>query len=173
MFVIQPETPNQPAVATLFAQADARTAALYPGQDRAGLSAAQLMAQDARFFVIRRQDDNLAVACGGYVPLAAGAAPALPDLAAGQGTPAAWGEIKRLFVDGTLRRQGLARLLMRHMEQHALAQGFGGICLETGIQSDAAIGLYASLGYVRAAPFGPYQGDVNSVFMVKIPAFLR
>lgn len=170
MFVIQPETPNQPAVANLFAQAEARTAALYPGQDRAGLSAAQLMAQDARFFVIRRQDDNLVVACGGYVPLAAGAAPALP---AGQGAPAAWVEIKRLFVDGTLRRQGLARLLMRHIEQHALAQGFGGICLETGIQSDAAIGLYASLGYVRAAPFGPYQGDVNSVFMVKIPAFLR
>ncbi|WP_073956015.1 GNAT family N-acetyltransferase [Thalassospira sp. TSL5-1] len=168
MFVICRETPDQPAVTSLFDQADARTAGLYPGQDRAGLSAGQLIAEDVRFFVVRRNVDSLAVACGGYIPQPLGQG---PFLSSRHDAPVSVVEIKRLFVNGDMRRQGLARMLMVHMEQDALANGFGGICLETGIQSDAAIALYASLGYQRCAPFGPYQRDVNSVFMVKMPVF--
>ena len=167
MFVIHPETPDQPVVTSLFDQADTRTARLYPGQDRAGLSAGQLIAEDVRFFVVRRKVDDRAVACGGYIPLTPPGK--CPSISARHDTPVPFVEIKRLFVNRDMRRQGLARMLMVHMEQDALEHGFGGLCLETGIQSDAAITLYASLGYARCAPFGPYQNDVNSVFMVKMP----
>jgi putative acetyltransferase len=64
MIRIQKETPDQPDVVELLAQADARSASLYPLESRYGLDLAGLLSQNVRFYVARIGDR--AVGCGGY-----------------------------------------------------------------------------------------------------------
>ncbi|WP_339779751.1 GNAT family N-acetyltransferase [uncultured Thalassospira sp.] len=166
MIILRQETPDQPDIAALFKQADVRSASLYGDHERSGVSAAQLIAQDVRFFVARPEISGQAVGCGGYVPM-----PEITDgvfIASSPVTkPGICLEIKRLFVDPAARRQGIAQKIMRYIEQDARERGYVGIYLETGIKSDAAILLYQALGFARCLPFGPYQNDVQSVFMAK------
>lgn len=71
MISLARETPDQSEVLGLFAQADARSAALYPGAGRVGARAKDLLRRGVVFFVARR--DGVAIGCGGYVAAAPGA----------------------------------------------------------------------------------------------------
>ena len=169
MVILRLQSPDHPAIKNLFQQADHRSASLYPGLDRSGTSAQHLIAQGARFFAVCDKTSGKIVGCGGYVPIpdhGAEISDVLPSPpVAGQGAKTV--EIKRLFVDPLARRQGIARQIMVCIEDDARKSGFQAIYLETGIKSTAAILLYQSLGFARCAPFGPYQDDDNSVFMLK------
>ena len=81
--------------------------------------------------------------------------------------PPAYGEIKRVFVDETARRQGVAVAIMTVLEDALRGHGIGLARLETGIHQPEAIGLYRRLGYVERAPFGDYRPDPLSLFMEK------
>jgi len=56
-------------------------------------------------------------------------------------------EIKRIWTDPSLRRQGLARTIMSALEQSAAALGYTRTYLSTGFRQPEAVALYLSLGY--------------------------
>ncbi|WP_027710801.1 GNAT family N-acetyltransferase [Dickeya chrysanthemi] len=57
-------------------------------------------------------------------------------------------ELKRIWTDKTLRRQGLARRVLRELEHHARRLGYQELFLTTGFRQPEAVGLYLSEGYL-------------------------
>ncbi len=76
---------------------------------------------------------------------------------------AATAEIKRMFVRRLARRQGVARAIVMQLLGDARALGYRSVRLETGNRQPEAIALYASCGFKRIEPFGPYVDDPTSV----------
>jgi len=144
---VKRETPDQLAVLELLAQADARSASLYPAESRHGVPVAALLAS-VRFFVARRGD--LALGCGGFVRIDDNAA-----------------EVKRLFVNPSARGLGVGRAIMQAIEAAARTDGVQTMFLETGVKSFEALGLYRNFGFVECDSFGTSGPDPPSVFMVK------
>jgi len=68
-------------------------------------------------------------------------------------------EIKRMYVVIPVRGQGLARLVLTHLESTAIAAGIEALVLETGTAQPEAITLYESSGYLAIPDFGHYAGD--------------
>ncbi|MBE7247517.1 MAG: GNAT family N-acetyltransferase [Actinomycetospora chiangmaiensis] len=56
-------------------------------------------------------------------------------------------ELKRVWTDTALRRQGLARQVVETLEAQAERQGYDRIWLTTGFRQPEAKGLYLQLGY--------------------------
>ncbi|MGY2046856.1 GNAT family N-acetyltransferase [Methylobacterium sp. JK268] len=56
-------------------------------------------------------------------------------------------ELKRVWTDTALRRQGLGRRVVAELEARAGRQGYERIVLTTGFRQPEAKGLYLSLGY--------------------------
>jgi len=78
-----------------------------------------------------------------------------------------YGEIKRMWVDGSSRGRGIGTSLIAEIEQHARGMGLRVIRLETGVNQTEAIAFYTRHGYRRRPPFGDYVSDPLSVFMEK------
>lgn len=95
------------------------------------------------------QDQNL-LGCG-----------ALKDQ--GDGT----GEIKSMHTRANQRRQGLGRLMLRHILAEARSRAYTALYLETGSMNgfEPARQLYESHGFTYCEPFADYQPDPHSVFM--------
>jgi GNAT superfamily N-acetyltransferase len=93
-------------------------------------------------------------------PVAMGGWRRRPDVVALGRSVAA--EIKRMYVAPAGRRQGLARLLLAHLEATAAAAGADVMVLETGTAQPEAIALYESSGYVAVAGFGHYAWSPKS-----------
>jgi GNAT superfamily N-acetyltransferase len=68
-------------------------------------------------------------------------------------------EVKRVFVDASQRRTGLASLLLAELEAEARGRGFRDLVLQTGARQPEAIALYAREGWIAIPPFGPYVED--------------
>jgi len=96
------------------------------------------------------------VAYADGVPVATGAWRRRSDLTA-LGTTAV-AEIKRMYVVASSRRTGLARRMLAHLEETALADGVETMVLETGSRQPEAIALYVASGYERIADFGYHCG---------------
>jgi len=64
-------------------------------------------------------------------------------------------EVKRLFVEPELRRQGVARVLMDELEHAAPLLGYHHLVLETGGLQPEAVALYRSSGWT---PISSYMG---------------
>lgn len=62
-------------------------------------------------------------------------------------------EVKRVWTDRLLRRQGLARRLLVELEVQALRQGYRRLFLTTGFRQPEAVELYLRQGYT--ALFAP------------------
>lgn len=74
-------------------------------------------------------------------------------------------EIKRMYVVPEASRQGLARLMLAHLETTAREAGFEALILSTGARQPEAIALYASAGYEPIEGFGHYAGgELNRCF---------
>ncbi len=71
-------------------------------------------------------------------------------------------EIKRMYVASGARRLGLARSMLTHLEETALASGAEVMVLETGIRQPEAITLYESVGYTPVPGFGFYRDSAIS-----------
>jgi len=78
------------------------------------------------------------------------------------------GEVKRLYVPDHARGQGIAKILMTHLEAQAKAQNLPCVKLETGPKLTAAVTMYKSLGYTVCEKFGAYQDHSASLFMQKV-----
>ena len=77
------------------------------------------------------------------------------------------GEVQRMFVTRSARRDGIARMLLARLEHEAREHGYRQLVLETGARQEPAIALYRSCGWRRIAPYPPYVGDSMSVCMGK------
>ena len=86
-----------------------------------------------------------AVGCGGFRRLGPGRA-----------------EIKRMYVDPSVRGHGVGRRLLRELEHRAGAAGYSELWLETGTEQPEAIALYVSAGYQAVAPYGEFRDDPRS-----------
>jgi GNAT superfamily N-acetyltransferase len=62
-------------------------------------------------------------------------------------------EVKRLWVDATLRGQGVASRLMRAIEDHARSIGISRLQLDTNSALTAAVALYRRDGWTDIAPY--------------------
>lgn len=74
-------------------------------------------------------------------------------------------ECKRLYVKPSARGQGIADRLLDGMEEHAQAQGYAWIYLDTHDGLKAAIALYERRGYQRCERYN--QNPQATVFMRK------
>ena len=76
-------------------------------------------------------------------------------------------ELKRMFVIGPARRQGLSRVLLARLERTAAESGVQRMILNTGLEQPEAIALYESSGYTRIDGFGRYACAPSAVFYGK------
>lgn len=76
-------------------------------------------------------------------------------------------EIKRMYVPERFRGRGIARAILRHLEEQAKAAGAVRVRLQTGTLQPEAIALYTSSGYARSEPWGRYASDPNSFCFCK------
>jgi putative acetyltransferase len=76
-------------------------------------------------------------------------------------------EVQRIYVRPAQRRQGVARAVMAHLEQHARHCGYRLLRLETGYKQAPALALYESDGWRRIPRYGPYADDPGSVCLEK------
>ncbi len=68
-------------------------------------------------------------------------------------------ELKRLFVRPAARGRGVAKALLRAVEDSARAAGRKRMILETGAAQPEAIALYQKSGYARIENFGHYKDE--------------
>jgi len=69
-------------------------------------------------------------------------------------------EIKRVWTSPRHLRRGLARRVVRELEEQAVRLGYRVARLETGPRQPEAAALYTRLGYRRIPVFGDYPHDV-------------
>ena len=149
MLSLAQENPAQHEVEQLLQQSDEHAASLYPPESNHLVDIDALSASNTRFFVARW--DSRAVGCGAMV--------------IDQDDDSA--ELKRMFVDPTVRGRGVARALLELIEEQARSLGLRRLLLETGVKSGEALTLYRRHGFSERGPFGNYGPDPLSVFMEK------
>lgn len=138
--MIKRASPAIDEASELIRELDVEIASLYPGLPINGIDVAEFEAAGG-YFVIAR-DAEQAVGCGAFRPVGEQCA-----------------EIKRMFVRATARRRGIARQILRHLEDEARRRGFRSIVLETGCKNSEAIALYEAEGYFPIPPFLGYVGS--------------
>ncbi|MBP0448873.1 MULTISPECIES: GNAT family N-acetyltransferase [unclassified Kitasatospora] len=97
------------------------------------------------------------VACGGWRAKQAGP----DDVRDGDA------ELKRMFVVPAARGRGLARAVLRRLEQTAAEAGRTRFILETGTEQPEAVALYGSEGYQPIRKFGIYRDHPQSICLGK------
>ena len=73
---------------------------------------------------------------------------------------ASTGEVKRLWVHGSARGQGLARRLMTAIETEARTMGLTKLKLDTNSALSEALALYRAMGWRETAPYTGTPADV-------------
>jgi len=136
---IEAVSPSTQEAHGLIRELDSEIAALYPHSPINGIDAVEFD-RNGGYFVVARQADQ-AVGCGGFRRV--------DDCCA---------EIKRMFVRASARRLGIARQILRHLEEEIRRQGFQTIVLETGCDNAAALALYQAEGYFPIPAFLGYVG---------------
>jgi GNAT superfamily N-acetyltransferase len=142
------ERADQPEVIALIDALDAWQMVLYPPESHHGVGLDVLL-QPNVLFAVARDVVGRAVGCGAVM---------LQD---------GYGELKRMYVQPTLRGRGSGRELLMFLEEQAQLRGCNRLRLETGVRQPEALRLYGRSGYFLRPPFGDYAEDPNSVFMEK------
>lgn len=78
------------------------------------------------------------------------------------------GEIRSLYVDPSVKRQGLGRRLMRELAAELAAMGYSGAALGVVVGNDPAIAFYRSLGGRVIGQYtdpGPIWRSDNLIFV--------
>jgi GNAT superfamily N-acetyltransferase len=146
-----PEPFGHPDVVALCAAQQAEMRGLYAGDADIGppREASMFEPPDGVFLVVR-DDDGRAVACGGIARF-----------------DESRGELKRMYVVPELRGRGLGRRLLDELEAEARRLGYRGVVLETGDLQPQALGLYRSFGYERIPCYPPYDSRTLSLCFEK------
>lgn len=143
MLEICPVPFDDPVAKTLIDAAMADLAARYGGTgDDTPVDPADFRAPDGDFLVAYL--DGVPVACAGWRSL---------------GTDGATAELKRMYTLPLARRRGVARAVLRAVEESARAAGRTRVALETGSLQPEAIAMYESAGYALIPNFGYYKDE--------------
>jgi putative acetyltransferase len=145
---INAEDPAQPEILTLLTDGEEHSAGIYPAESNHHMALVALRASNVRFLVARGGSGR-ALGTGALV---------LHDT---------WAELKRMWVVPEARGRGVSKAILAALEATARRQNVQCLRLETGVESHAALGLYARAGFRRREPFGDYRADPLSVFMQK------
>jgi putative acetyltransferase len=149
------ERADHPEVVALLGALDRYLGELYEPEANHILSVEELLAPDISFFVARQ----------GERIVGTGAVRRMPGEAATGGM--AYGEIKRMYVDPTLRGQRIGARLIATLEDALRRDGITLALLETGRDQHEAVRLYERAGYTPRGAFGGYPDNGLSVFMAK------
>jgi GNAT superfamily N-acetyltransferase len=138
------------AAAPLLAAFADEIASLYPGwEPGVGPTAtADDFAPPSGRFVVAYQDGR-PVGCGGIKSLDGESA-----------------EVKRLFVAPEARERGVARLILRRLEDAARESGHTAVRLDTGEHQPGALELFRSSGY---SEIGDYNGNPFASYWLEKP----
>jgi putative acetyltransferase len=147
MLHIALEDPAQAEIIKLLRAGEEYSASLYPAESNHHLALDALRDTNVRFFVAREGEQ--VVATGALV------------------LHGAWGELKRMWVVPAARGSGVSKAVLAALEAEARREHVGVLRLETGVQNNAALGLYTRAGFVQRPPFGDYHTDPLSIFMEK------
>jgi putative acetyltransferase len=142
------ERPDQAEVIALVEALDAWQTVLYPAESHHGVGL-DVLRQPNVLFAVARDAEGKAVGCGAVL------------------LNENYGELKRMYVQPTLRGRGSGRELLMFLEEQAQLRGCSRLRLETGVRQPEALRLYGRSGYFLRPPFGDYVEDPNSVFMEK------
>lgn len=139
--------PDEPDVQALLQRHFNLMRAQSPAESCHVLPTDALSAPDIRVFALRQSD----------VAMAVGALRISGD----------WGELKSMHTASQARGQGLGRVMLSALIDHAKNAGLTDLYLETGSGPEhaAARGLYQGAGFADCAPFGDYIADPLSCFM--------
>ena len=129
----------------LIAALNAELTALFPepGATHFSLNEEQVKLGDGTFVVAYHA--NRAVGCGAVRRI-----------------DEATAELKRMYVDPSVRGQGIGRAIVEALEREARQLGVTRIVLETGTRLKPAIQLYESMGYRRIPLFGEYVSSPDT-----------
>jgi len=114
-----------------------------PGANHFSLSEAQVGAGDGAFLVAYL--DDVAVGCGAMRRLDQTTA-----------------EIKRMYVEPSVRGRGIGRAVVEALELEARLLGITTMVLETGTRLASAVKLYEGMGYARIPLFGEYLSSPDT-----------
>jgi len=131
---------DTPVSAKLVADYVAAIKAMYPWwtpEVGPGMTARDVEPPTGRWLVAYR--DGRAVGCGGLKRIDERTA-----------------EIKRIYVTPDARGAGVARALLRSLEQASTHAGYEVVRLDTGPEQQASVKLFSSSGY---EPIGDYNGN--------------
>ncbi len=137
--VIHRSTLGSADAARLIAALNVELKAIFPeaGATHFSLSGKQVGDGNGAFLVA--YFDNVAVGCGAVRRL-----------------DAATAELKRMYVDPTVRGRGIGRALVEALEREARLLGVAKVVLETGTRLARATKMYESMGYARIPLYGEY-----------------
>jgi GNAT superfamily N-acetyltransferase len=76
-------------------------------------------------------------------------------------------EIKRMYVVPGFRSNGIAKIILRDLEQWGREEGFMYSKLETGIKQPEAIAVYKKEAYIQIPNYPPYVDVAESICMSK------
>jgi putative acetyltransferase len=148
---IRSERADHPQVVALLDALDRYLAGLYPPEANHIMSVAELLAPEVSLFAAWH--GGRIVGTGAVRRMRTGGRP--------------YGEVKRMYVDPSMRGQRIAERLLGAIEGALRDDGVEWALLETGSAQREAVRLYERCGFSRRAPFGGYPDNGQSLFMAK------
>ena len=147
--VIRAERADHPQVVAALAALDAYLGSLYEPEANHILSIEELLEPDVTFLAAWRGERVVAT---GAVRRKVGSD---------------HGEVKRMYVEPSLRGQRIGSRLLSALEGALRSQGVELARLETGAAQLEAVRLYERCGYTRCGSFGGYPDNGLSLFLEK------
>jgi putative acetyltransferase len=141
---------DSPDVQRLVAALDAGLAELYRPSQMFGRNLRPEQTESGRGTFLIARLDGQAVGCGAIRLLSGGDA-----------------EVKRMYVEPSVRGQGIGKMVLERLEATAFELGARRLVLETGIHQREAIELYRRHGFTSVDCWGEYAGSHTSLCLEK------
>jgi GNAT superfamily N-acetyltransferase len=145
---LAPAPYDDPVARELVARVQAEYTERYGGPDAAAVDPAEFLPPAGLFLVAAV--DGVPAGCGAWRVHEPGVV-----------------EVKRMYVDPSFRRLGLARVLLDALELTAARAGHRAVVLNSGHRQPEALALYDRAGYGPVPGYGVYADAPGAVFLGK------
>lgn len=141
-------SPEHEDLANLIQKLDEELLERYPAEEIFGVDFSDPTIRDAVFVVAYHEDQP--VGCGGIRPI--------DEVST---------ELKRFYVDKSLRKLGIAGRMLEALESEAKNRSFTTIKLETGTEQPESVHFYKKHGFYEIDKFGEYVDCPSSLCFEK------